>query len=64
MNASLERLARQLDLDDAGNERLRLAFGRACAQRVEHLLEEQEAVDCLASLGRYLDGAIGRDPLQ
>lgn len=64
MNASLERLARQLDLDDAGNERLRLAFGRACAQRVEHLLEEQEAVDCLASLGRYLDGAIGREPLQ
>lgn len=63
MNASLERLARQLDLDGAGNERLRLAFGRACALRVEHLLEEQEAVDCLANLGRYLDGAIDHEQL-
>lgn len=63
MNASLEGLARQLDLDAAGNERLRLAFGRACALRVEHLLEEQEAADCLASLGRYLDGAIGHEQL-
>ena len=52
MNGSLERLAKQLDLGAAANERLRLAFGRACAQRVEHLLEAQEAVDCLAELGR------------
>ncbi|WP_088138410.1 hypothetical protein [Achromobacter xylosoxidans] len=63
MNGSLERLAKQLDLGAAANERLRLAFGRACAQRVEHLLEAQEAVDCLAELGRYLDGAIGREQL-
>lgn len=63
MNASLERLARQLDLGAADHERLRLAFGRACAQRVEHLLEEQGALDCLASLGRYLDGAISHEQL-
>lgn len=64
MNASLERLAKQLDLDAKRNERLRLAFGHACALRVEHLLEEQEVVDCLAILGRYLDGAIGHEQLQ
>ncbi|MGS1105618.1 hypothetical protein ACVCNH_05155 [Achromobacter anxifer] len=64
MNASLERLAKQLDLGAARNERLRLAFGHACALRVEHLLEEQEAVDCLAELGRYLDGAIGHERLE
>ncbi len=63
MNASLESLAKQLDLDAVDHERLRLAFGRACALRVEHLLEEQEAVDCLASLGRYLDGAISHEQL-
>jgi len=64
MNLSLERLAKQLDLDAADHERLRLAFGRACAQRVEYLLEEQEAVGCLASLGRYLDGAIDHEQLE
>lgn len=63
MNTALERLAKQLDLDAARNEHLRLAFGHACVRRVEHLLDEQEAVDCLTSLGRYLDGAIGREQL-
>lgn len=64
MNLALERLARRLALDAARNERLRLAFGRACALRIEHLLEEQEAVDCLAELGRYLDGTISHERLE
>lgn len=64
MNLSLERLAKQLDLAAANQERLRLAFGLACAQRVEYLLEEQEVVDCLASLGRYLGGAIDHEQLE
>lgn len=64
MNESLERLAKRLDLDAARNERLRLEFGHVCVRRVEHLLEEREVVDCLAGLGRYLDGAIGHEQLQ
>ncbi|MGB3433897.1 hypothetical protein [Achromobacter sp.] len=64
MNASLERLAKQHDLDADRNERLRLAFGHACALRVEHLLEEQDVVDCLAMLGQYLDGTIDHERLQ
>ncbi|CAB3690780.1 MAG: hypothetical protein J0I68_09865 [Achromobacter sp.] len=63
MNIALERLARQLGLDAPGNERLRLAFGHACTQRVEHLLEEPRALDCLAVLGRYLDGACDAEAL-
>jgi len=64
MNASLERLAKQHDLDADRNERLRLAFGHACALKVEHLLEEQDVVDCLAMLGQYLDGTIDHERLQ
>ncbi|MHA7120490.1 hypothetical protein ACWV16_07345 [Achromobacter xylosoxidans] len=49
MNIALERLARQLDLDAPRNETLRLAFGHACARRVEHLLEDPQAMECLAN---------------
>ena len=63
MNIALEHLARQLDLDAPHHETLRLAFGLACTRRVEHLLEASQAVDCLAILGRYLDGACNREQL-
>lgn len=56
MNASLEYQAKQLDLSDSRQERLRLAFGYACAHRVEQMLEERQVMDCLSILGRYLDG--------
>jgi len=57
MNIALERLASQLDLDAPAHAPLRLAFGHACTQRVEHLLEEPQAIACLATLGHYLEGA-------
>ncbi|CUJ58890.1 Uncharacterised protein [Achromobacter xylosoxidans] len=63
MNIALERLARQLDLDAPRNETLRLAFGHACARRVEHLLENPQAMECLAILGRYIEGACGPQQL-
>ncbi|MGE8319662.1 MAG: hypothetical protein ACN6O3_13020 [Comamonas sp.] len=58
MKEALERLAMKLDLEAPGQEHLRLAFGHACALRVQHLLEEPAVIDCLQGLGRYLDGAI------
>lgn len=44
-------------------ERLNLAFGRACAQRVRHLLEDDQVVECLQVLERYLSGGVDRAAL-
>ncbi len=63
MNDALDRLADELALADAGNERLRLEFGYACALRIRHLLEEPEADECLLGLGAYLAGPADRDRL-
>jgi hypothetical protein len=63
MNDALDRLADELALADAGNERLRLEFGYACALRIRHLLEEPEADECLRGLGAYLAGPADRDRL-
>lgn len=63
MNEALAQLARQLDLDAPANERLRLAFGYACAQRVQHLLEERAVMECLAGLQAYLVGTVDRSRL-
>ena len=64
MNEALNRLAKKLDLDNPGQERLRLEFGYACAQRVKPLLEERAVLECLCGLGEYLDGAIDRAHLE
>jgi hypothetical protein len=58
MNEALEHLARSLRLDEPANERLRLEFGNACAQRVKHLLEDPAVAECLVTLQRFLDGAV------
>lgn len=63
MNTPLERLAAQLDLTAPSHEPLRLAFAYACTRRVEHLLEAPQALACLATLGRYLDGQASRQQL-
>jgi hypothetical protein len=56
MNSRLEQLAAQLKLLAPGSRMLALAFGLACAKRVEHLLEEPEVVDCLRVLERHVAG--------
>ena len=56
MNQALETFAAKIGLPDPANERLRLAFAYACANRVRHLLEEPAVEDCLAVLGRFLEG--------
>lgn len=63
MNEALERLARDIHLTHPDHEKLRLEFGRACALRVKHLLEEPEAERCLQGLGAYLEGTIDHQSL-
>lgn len=58
MNENLKRLALRIELDAPAHERLRLAFGHACGLRVNHLLEDPAVVECLAGLGRYLNGSL------
>ena len=60
MNQLLEEFADKICLSSPENERLRLAFGYACAKRVEHLLEEPEVTECLNLLGKYLDGSASK----
>lgn len=48
---------------EPGSESQRLAFGLACAMRVEHLLEDRRAVASLAVLRGFVEGRIGRPPL-
>lgn len=63
MNGQLARLARELELEAPGNEGLRLAFGLACARRVEHLLEDEKATECLGVLRAFVEGRCGADAL-
>lgn len=63
MNAELARLAARLQLDSPHQEALRLAFGLACAARVEHLLEDPRAVECLRALREFVGGTGGPDAL-
>ena len=58
MNAALDRLASQIDLDSPANEKLRFAFAYECVRRIEHLLEEQEVIECLQALGMYVRGEL------
>ena len=56
MNNELSRLAGEAGLDSPAMEHLRLAFGLACAERVRHLLEDAEAVECLAVFRSHVTG--------
>lgn len=58
MNTTLETLATETGLAAPSHERLRLAFGHACALRVEHLLEQAAVKACLDQLGQYLGGKL------
>jgi hypothetical protein len=64
MNHVLEGLALELGLAEPNNERLRLDFAYACAERVRHLLEEPSVVGCLDVLGRFLHGQARREVLE
>lgn len=57
MNQQLSRLAAEVGLSDPVQEPLRLAFGLACAARVQHLVEDPRALAGLAVLRDYVGGA-------
>ena len=63
MNHELLRLADAAALSDPCNEPLRLAFGLACVERVQHLLEEPGARACLATLRAFVQGKAERPAL-
>ena len=64
MNELLEQLASEIDLSGPANERLRLVFAYACAARIQHLLEEPEVVECLAVLGKVVEGDLDTATLE
>jgi len=63
MNHELSRLAATIHINEPRHEALRLAFGLACASRVQHLLEDPKAIDCLAALQAFVDGKLDRPTL-
>ena len=56
MNHELARLAQEVGLEEAHREGLRLAFALACVERVRHLLEAPQAVECLDVLRAFVAG--------
>ena len=63
MNPTLSRLTTAANLASPTREPLRLAFGLACASRVQHLLEDPQAIECLATLQAFVDGTADRAAL-
>lgn len=63
MNQDLDRLAKELALDDAAQEQLRLAFAHECTTRVRHLLEDARVLAALDGLDAYLQGTLSREQL-
>ena len=64
MNFELQKLAAAHSLADESRQRLRLAFGLACANRVRHLLEQPRAVELLDMLQAFVDGRADDTALQ
>ena len=56
MNSELDQLAKRYLLASEESRPLALAFGLACAKRIEHLLEQAEVVDCLRALEAHVSG--------
>ena len=46
------------DLLTQAPESLRLAFGLACVERIEHLLEDPGAIACVAVLRGFIEGRV------
>ena len=52
----LIQLSRDLELDGEDQFKLRVAFGVACIERVEHLLTDHLVINCLSRGKAYLSG--------
>ena len=63
MPIDLSTELKAIEAQNADPERLRLAFGHACVERVRHFLEDPEAIKCLDVLVKYLSDEVDRDAL-
>lgn len=57
MDHELDSLLKTLEPPTRANERIRFEFGLACVRRVEHLLEDPEAKECLDLFAAAMLGA-------
>jgi hypothetical protein len=64
VNEALSRAAASTGLLEPAQQRLRLAFGLACASRVEHLLEDEQARAGLEVLRAWVEGRADDTALQ
>lgn len=64
MTPELDALLKALEPPTVANERIRLEFGLACVRRVEHLLEEPEARECLKLFAAAMREPYSRDELK
>lgn len=62
--AALRKLADEVDLQADRRFDLRIAFGIACIERVEHLLTDESMIDTLAVGKAFVAGDCGRDALE
>ena len=60
----LKQVARKANLDADDKFDLRVAFGIACIERVEHLLTDNTVVDALSVGKKFLAGACSRQALK
>lgn len=58
MNSELRKLVTEYDLNNQGKERMRFEFCFACASRIQHLLEQEEAVAAYRDFEDYLRGSL------
>ncbi len=58
MNRILADLASEVGLHDPEKTLLRFAFCLACVSRIEHLLEDKRAMECLAVLRDFVAGRV------
>jgi hypothetical protein len=63
VNTELDQVASELNLSAPESRKLAMSFGLACANRVEHLLDEPAALDCLQILERYVAGSATEESL-
>ena len=62
--AELKRLAGDADLDAENRFGLRIAFGLACIERVEHLLTDPDVIAALSQGKNFITGERDRQALQ
>ena len=60
----LTRLAEEIDLDCADQFKLRISFGVACMERVEHLLTDSSMIEMLAIGKAFVSGKCNERELE